>query len=205
MAENTCTICFCNYEPEFFAELPCTHKFCYFCLKGTMNTSNYLSCPLCRRTIPIEFFEHFTKIVKKEDLDNVTKYQSKWMYSGRNGGWWFYQKECDELIEKAWINYQNSLSSPENVIVDDQSEFNLMINGSEYNICFITMKQKSIRNNWHTRKIKREENAKIEDNKGIGGIRYIIDKNSESNDENSEDITGDTSSEIITEETSSED
>lgn len=194
MAESTksCVICFCDYASNYFAQLPCEHEFCFFCLKSTINAKKKMNdlsitptspfCPICRQVIPPNFEDNFTKLISKEELESI-KCKSKWMYSGNNGGWWFYQEDIGEVIEEAWVKYVESED-------DNDSCVDVMIHGDEYKICFKTMKQKSKECSWKTRNIKREENASLNDsydsitnngNKGIAGIRYITSFNNEEN------------------------
>ena len=95
-------------------KLPCTHIFCFLCVKGAANQSR--RCALCRQAIPVEYFNNPTlvgkdvKETKEVDLETETDHYA-WFYEGRNGWdeWW-----CKNIPEyEAWMggSLLNSLPS----------------------------------------------------------------------------------------------
>lgn len=162
MENLDCCICFQSVEKHFLADLPCSHSFCYFCLKSSMHFNK--QCPLCRADIPIEFQEQYKKIISENELENITT--SKWMYSGRTGGWWFYEEDRAKILEESYQKYLKNVN---------ENRINLQISGSEYIICFNTMKQISSLYPKCTRNIRRNEKHKLQDSKGISGIRYVTE------------------------------
>ena len=65
-------------------KLPCSHIFCYLCVKGVAFQSK--RCAMCRQEIPSDFLIHpqlidRTQLEKENSLDDG--YQ--WFYEGRNG------------------------------------------------------------------------------------------------------------------------
>ncbi|XP_033209542.1 E3 ubiquitin-protein ligase RNF146 [Belonocnema kinseyi] len=83
------------------ARLPCSHIFCYLCVKGVANQSK--RCPMCRQEIPADFVER-PQLVEveepaKEDTETEEEYQ--WFYEGRNG-WWQYDQRTSLELETAY-------------------------------------------------------------------------------------------------------
>jgi len=153
--------------------LPCNHKFCYLCVKGTMTFGNY-KCPYCRCLIPDEFMSN--AISSKTDSD-IKLSESNWMYRGKLGGWWFYQNDHNSIIEKAWRDFVRSRSiytseeMGEEFTEFSQPEAEILVGSSVYKIDFIRMVQ--ISNYGIERRVKRVLNAVFEDAKGVAGVRYV--------------------------------
>uniref|UniRef100_A0A2P2I327 E3 ubiquitin-protein ligase n=1 Tax=Hirondellea gigas TaxID=1518452 RepID=A0A2P2I327_9CRUS len=57
--DSVCAVCL--QEMIHPVRLPCTHIFCFLCLKGVTLTRGYL-CPLCRGNIPAEFLKQPTLV-----------------------------------------------------------------------------------------------------------------------------------------------
>lgn len=107
---NECSICLDS--PNLPFTLECNHTFCYLCIKRAYISSNKL-CPLCRHPIPREIYEH-AKLQKELHHSNNT---IKWLYKGRQSGWWEYDNITSELIEDAYNSNKqlilvNILGSP---------------------------------------------------------------------------------------------
>jgi hypothetical protein len=157
-----CIVCFEPLSTQIF--LPCNHKFCYLCIKTTLKFGND-KCPLCKCIVPKDYLENAKA---KSGTDNFTRGEVRWMYSGRNGGWWYYDKIHSEEIEK---NYQKIKNW-------DESEgplpyiFKLTILSQSYTINLMTNTQTSDINH-AVRHIKCEKNAQLDDTaKGIAGLSY---------------------------------
>ncbi|XP_043284081.1 E3 ubiquitin-protein ligase RNF146 isoform X2 [Venturia canescens] len=82
------------------ARLPCSHIFCYLCVKGVANQSK--RCPMCRQEIPADFIEH-PQLVEVEDdaKPPVVDEEYQWFYEGRNG-WWQYDQRTSHELETAY-------------------------------------------------------------------------------------------------------
>lgn len=67
------------------ARLPCTHVFCFLCLKGIARGPH--TCAMCRAPIPQDYTDNPDLVPipqeVKEDCDDSDKYT--WFYEGRNG------------------------------------------------------------------------------------------------------------------------
>lgn len=134
-------------------KLPCTHVFCYLCMKGVANQSK--RCALCRQEIPLDFLSH-PALLRLEDLQKDSLREGTlWFYEGKNGWWQYDERTSSELEEKF----------EEGVRV-----FELLIAGFLYVIDLKSMIQ--IRRNDPTRRrrIKRDT-ADIPDKKGVAGLK----------------------------------
>jgi E3 ubiquitin-protein ligase RNF146 len=159
--EDICVICIDKPVNPF--TLPCKHFFCYMCIKRV--TSDLKPCPSCNAIIP-EFVLEKAKV--SNEIIKLEEISSKWLYSGRNSGWWYYSKEYDEIIEESWNKYKN-LAEPGVT----KSYVNINILGRNYKIDFYSMTQ--IANSGEIRSIKRidqseEENIIV---KGITGLQIV--------------------------------
>ena len=169
-SENTdevveCSICM--ETPELKWTLPCNHSFCYLCLKGSIETNNS-GCPMCRGPIPNDVYENAkmkdAPPIEMEDVDY------RWLYSGRNNGWWAYTDSHNRIIEAAFKSFlQEDLlggGGGDTVCVT--------IYGKVYTINFTDMKQTSPHGDW--RNIKRlasDEDLEGFDEKSLKGIAGI--------------------------------
>ena len=152
-----CAICLDPSYPPFV--LPCTHVFCYMCIKHVAET--HRPCPMCNALIPRYVLEG-ARI--SEDILNLADGSGKWMYSGRRSGWWYFTPEIDEIIETSWKNHTEQGGDYSVVVV---------ILGRNYSINFNTMTQSSAQG--MTRNIKRVEVGGTVDGlvKGISGLRIV--------------------------------
>lgn len=135
-------------------QLPCTHIFCYLCVKGVANQSK--RCALCRQEIPVDFLNN-PALLRLDSL--VKEWQLRegyqWYYEGRNG-WWQYDIRTSMEMEEKYAS--------------DETAFELLIAGFLYVIDLKNMIQ--IRRNDPTRRrrIKRDT-ANIPDKKGVAGLK----------------------------------
>lgn len=85
-----CAVCLqtCVYP----ARLPCSHIFCFLCLKGIASQSR--RCAMCRQDIPQDYLEHpdlvqlpLPSTDKANNKDSVNSLDEgyHWFYEGRNG------------------------------------------------------------------------------------------------------------------------
>lgn len=144
-SKEECSICLETIKLQL--TLPCSHKFCYLCLKEA-RIKNLDRCPLCRAEIPDDTFE--TAVVAEEP-DGI-----EWLYSGRNGGWWAYEPELSAEIEAAFADQATG------------HEFTLL--GSKYVIDFTEMTQTQVQTS-ATRKVKRCQDSDRSLLKGIAGLK----------------------------------
>jgi E3 ubiquitin-protein ligase RNF146 len=162
--EEICVVCIDKPVNPF--TLPCKHVFCYMCIKRV--AADLKPCPSCNAIIP-EFVLEKAKV--SNEIIKLEEISSKWLYSGRNSGWWYYSKEYDEIIEEAW----NKCKNPE---VGTKSYVNINILGRNYKIDFYSMKQ--IATTGEIRNIKRVEILGEEENiivKGITGVQIVKKEN----------------------------
>ncbi|KAJ8411474.1 hypothetical protein AAFF_G00162820 [Aldrovandia affinis] len=81
--------------------LPCSHVFCFLCVKGASWQSK--RCALCRQEIPEDFLERPT-LLSPEELKAAGAGRGPgehaWYYEGRNG-WWQYDERTSRELEDA--------------------------------------------------------------------------------------------------------
>ncbi len=146
--------------------VPCGHTFCYLCIKGTLKFGND-KCPMCRCIIPRDYLENAVASFKTLNLGGDSP---RWLYEGRAGGWWLFQNDHNDLIEKGWQLYCKK--EPYNVTINVVS--------TQYMISFESMHQIN-QDNYLGRRIKRKDNIsdafatnlKV---KGVAGVKYVNDK-----------------------------
>ncbi len=65
-------------------KLPCTHIFCYLCVKGVAFQSK--RCAMCRQEIPADFLLH-PQLLDRNQLEKESTLEDgyQWFYEGRNG------------------------------------------------------------------------------------------------------------------------
>jgi hypothetical protein len=165
--DDVCSICL--EKPQTRVNLSCNHKFCYLCLKETVKHGGNV-CPMCRADIPQDFAENAAESI--ENMNDVNYiYPFRWAYSGRTDGWWFYQEDHNDIIEKAWQEFKK----------DGYSHVIITVCSTNYTIDFSVMLQ--IHGGLHgvmnlgycptARKIKRMENVMLTHTKGVAGLRYV--------------------------------
>ncbi|XP_046423836.1 E3 ubiquitin-protein ligase rnf146-like [Neodiprion virginianus] len=137
------------------AQLPCSHVFCFLCVKGVANQSK--RCPMCRHEIPPDFLEK-PRLVELEELVKTIQVteeeQYRWFYEGRNG-WWQYDQRTSSELETA---YKQGLRSCE-----------LLIAGFLYIADFGCMLQ--LRRNDPSRRRKIKRDLCTIPKKGVAGLR----------------------------------
>ncbi|KAK0092939.1 hypothetical protein PV326_000261 [Microctonus aethiopoides] len=126
------------------ARLPCSHIFCYLCVKGVANQSK--KCPMCRQEIPADFVEKPNLVEvdeQKLSANNSVEEEYQWFYEGRNG-WWKYDARTNSDLE---------------AIYDlGEAQYELMICGELYVIDLQNLCQYKKYQPHRKRKIKRDLN-----------------------------------------------
>ena len=177
-----CAVCL---QPSIHpVQLPCSHIFCFLCVKGVTIQSQ--RCPMCRREIPQSYLEHPTLLKQpeslgsdhakesseqtkhKEDSEDETTLEPeyRWFYQGRNG-WWEYDERTTEELEH---HHKKGDKSCE-----------LLIAGFLYSIDFENMLQCRRNEPQRRRQIKRDLITNVADKKGIAGIRTTASTQNNSN------------------------
>ncbi|KAK3854621.1 hypothetical protein Pcinc_038913 [Petrolisthes cinctipes] len=121
--EMECAVCLqkCVHP----VRLPCSHIFCFLCVKGVANQSK--RCAMCRQEIPADFLDHPTLLSAIEaEKEEVLPGGYQWFYEGRNG-WWRYDQRTNTEIEEAYSQGMTSVT--------------LLIAGYNYDIDLSTMRQ----------------------------------------------------------------
>ncbi|XP_071953529.1 uncharacterized protein [Antedon mediterranea] len=152
-----CSVCLqtCIYP----VQLPCRHIFCFLCVKGAANRSK--RCALCRKEIPMDYFNHprLVKISKELQQSNENESSEReekysWYYEGRNG-WWQYDERTNEELETAYSKEQESVE--------------ILIAGFLYVIDFENMVQ--MRRNDPTRQRIIKRDLICAPKKGVAGLK----------------------------------
>jgi Zinc finger, C3HC4 type (RING finger)/WWE domain len=154
-----CPACLENISTPITLE--CSHRLCYLCLK-TMLRRDLKKCVVCRAVISGSYFEDAVEPMSNKP--EISGY--KWLYSGRNGDWWYFDEISDKIIEKGYSEY-NSGGGAINV--------QLVICSSTYTIDFDNFTQTKLYSNG-SRDMLRINTDHIPPNisiKGIAGVRYI--------------------------------
>ncbi len=154
--EEPCCVC---QEPCVNpVRLPCSHTFCYLCIKGVAARSN--KCALCRKHIPSGYLEDPQSLLAKEqlkqELEEKKEKKMTWLYEAKNGGWWVYEQRTSTEIEQAYINNKKSVR--------------LQISGFYYVVDLEKMVQYREDHPNRRRNIKRDV-LKLDSVKGVAGIR----------------------------------
>uniref|UniRef100_A0A1A7YHF8 E3 ubiquitin-protein ligase n=1 Tax=Iconisemion striatum TaxID=60296 RepID=A0A1A7YHF8_9TELE len=84
--------------------LPCSHVFCFLCVKGASWQSK--RCALCRQEVPDDFLERPTLLSPEELKASAggrggAASDHAWYYEGRNG-WWQYDERTSRELEDAF-------------------------------------------------------------------------------------------------------
>ncbi|KAK8725950.1 hypothetical protein OTU49_010568 [Cherax quadricarinatus] len=132
--------------------LPCSHIFCFLCVKGVANQSK--RCAMCRQEIPADFLDHPTLLSSIEaEKEEVLPGGYQWFYEGRNG-WWRYDERTNTDLEEAYNKGESSIT--------------LLIAGFLYDIDFANLKQARKGYQGLCRRIKRD--AVSSSAKGVAGL-----------------------------------
>lgn len=152
---HECSICLqsCIHP----VQLPCSHIFCFLCIKGVANHSK--KCALCRSEIPSDFLLrplllNVSEVLQTPSFDG--KYQ--WFYEGGRG-WWQYDIRASAEIED---RYQKG-----------EQVFEMLIAGFLYVVDIENMIQYRRNTPSRRRRIKRDL-ADIPDKKGVAGLSYRL-------------------------------
>ncbi|XP_064382254.1 E3 ubiquitin-protein ligase rnf146-like [Halichondria panicea] len=158
--------CICQEKCVNPISLPCSHTFCYLCVKGVAARGN--KCALCRQRIPSGYLEDPQSVVNKDqlkqELEESKQKKTTWFYEAKNGGWWMYEQRTSAEIEQAFI--------------EDKKNIRLQISGFYYVIDIEGMIQYREDHPNRRRSIKRDV-VRPDSVKGIAGIRTIDDGQSE--------------------------
>lgn len=149
--EHKSECCVCQDVAVNPVKLPCSHVFCYLCVKGVAVRGG--TCALCRQPIPRGFLDQPN--VLSVDCFNKSPEHYHWFYEGRRGGWWMYEDRTSTDIEKAYIEKVKLLK--------------IQISGFHYVIDFDKMVQVRENHPSRTRKIKRD----VVSSGGVKGIAGI--------------------------------
>lgn len=137
-------------------ELPCSHIFCFLCIKGVfIQDHSSRRCAICRQGIP-------TDVLRNPRLKDISQLYSDpgsgdyhWFYEARSGGWWKYDERTMQDLEKAYES--------------KQSKAQLLIVGQLYEIDFDEMIQYRANNPNLFRRIKRD--VATAESRGVAGLR----------------------------------
>jgi len=148
-----CAICL--QDSVHPVRLPCSHVFCFLCVKGAAQLNN--KCPMCRRELTESYFDS-PNLIGDIDSEEVQCYDGgyQWFYEGRNG-WWLYEKRTSDEIEAAFQSKQPKCEQ--------------LIAGFLYTIDFDKMLQYRRNEPQRQRRVKRDK-PEAETVKGIAGLRH---------------------------------
>ncbi|KAG7166177.1 E3 ubiquitin-protein ligase RNF146-like [Homarus americanus] len=133
--------------------LPCSHIFCFLCVKGVANQSK--RCAMCRQEIPADFLDHPTLLSNIEaEKEEVLPGGYQWFYEGRNG-WWQYDERTSYELEAAYGSGQRACE--------------VLVAGFLYIIDFDRMVQLRRNDPSRRRRIKRDLSSIPK--KGVAGIK----------------------------------
>lgn len=147
-----CSICLqCCIHP---VQLPCSHIFCFLCVKGIANHSK--RCALCRSEIPPDFLLRPMLLNADDVLRPTQAFDGKfqWFYEGVRG-WWQYDVRASTEIED---RYQKG-----------ERIFEMLIAGFLYIVDMENMVQYRRNAPSRRRRIKRDL-VDIPDKKGVAGL-----------------------------------
>ncbi|MCL4133145.1 UNVERIFIED_CONTAM: hypothetical protein GTU68_011045, partial [Idotea baltica] len=131
--------------------LPCSHIFCFLCVKGVANQSK--RCAMCRQEIPADFLDNPNLLKKIEEKETDSEgYQ--WFYEGRNG-WWQYDERTSLDLENAYSGGQRL--------------FEVLVAGFLYTVDFDRMVQQRRNDPSRRRRIKRDLGTIPK--KGVAGLK----------------------------------
>ncbi|XP_062324419.1 E3 ubiquitin-protein ligase rnf146-like isoform X1 [Osmerus eperlanus] len=146
--------------------LPCTHIFCFLCVKGASWHSK--RCALCRQEVPEDFLERPTLLSPEElkavagggrgDHGGVGEAGHAWYYEGRNG-WWQYDERTSRDLEESFAKGRKSVE--------------MLIAGFLYVVDLENMVQ--YRRNEHGRRRRMKRDVVNIPKKGVAGLRLEPD------------------------------
>ena len=159
----------CLQTSIYPVQLPCSHIFCYLCVKGFTTQSK--RCAMCRREVPADYLLN-PELLEKLDLNTVTEKGFddddgevwQWMYEGRNG-WWLYDERTSVEVEKCFKRGDQNCE--------------LLIAGFLYIIDFEHMLQYRRNDPSRRRRIKRDLASAPK--KGVAGLRMESDQTNREN------------------------
>lgn len=158
---SECSICMDKISIPI--KLPCKHDFCYLCLKAMLKMGND-KCPLCRCIVPQFFMEN---AMAERKYFNFDEGRGRWMYSGRNNGWWYYDDSHNKIIEESYRKIK---------LWDDEKgpkpySFKIEILSQSYTIDLLNNTQTND-SNGAVRSIKYDKKAVLDNSKGVAGLKY---------------------------------
>ncbi|RZF39665.1 hypothetical protein LSTR_LSTR001186 [Laodelphax striatellus] len=174
-----CAVCLqpCVYP----SRLPCSHIFCFLCLKGIVSQS--MKCAMCRQQIPADYLDHpdllpssahpssSTPSTTADKDDGGGGYQ--WFYEGRDG-WWQYDVRTSADLEMAFKAGDRSCE--------------LLVAGHLYVADFDAMLQVRRDESFRVRRIKRD--LATMPKKGVAGLRLPTSSSSATSDELANQLAG---------------
>jgi hypothetical protein len=132
------------------------------CILSTSPSGQPAKCPQCRYQPDHKHVRNICRdagkirTIPKDDLFKEDR-PYIWLYEGRNNGWWYYDYELQDVLERAWD--------------DGHSSIEWYICGQKVNIDFTSMKQINKVNN-AVREIRRMAKGDLDQLliKGVGGM-----------------------------------
>jgi len=114
---------------------------------------------MCRGDLDRELYEG----AKGQEIASLEELRTeiKWVYAGRNEGWWYFDPETSKEIDLAWV--------------EGEDKIEIEVSGYEYTMDLNELEQNS--HNGMVRKIKRvdEEDTDGMIIKGIAGLSFDSD------------------------------
>lgn len=147
--------CICQDQCVNPVKLPCSHVFCFLCIKGVAARSNH--CALCRQRISPDVLNN-PSVVNRDEIESTVQKSGeshRWYYEARNGGWWLYEQRTSTEMERAFK--------------DNKPSVRLQVSGFYYVIDFEKMVQYREDFPSRRRQIKRDK-VSAETVKGVAGI-----------------------------------
>ena len=167
--------CICQDQCVNPVKLPCSHVFCFLCIKGVAARSNH--CALCRQRINPDVLSN-PSVVNRYEIESTVQKSGeshRWYYEARNGGWWLYEQRTSMEMEKAFK--------------DNEQSVRLQISGFYYVIDFEKMVQYREDFPNRIRQIKRDK-VSAETVKGVAGIAVWETERSTGQDEDRKQSLG---------------
>lgn len=166
-SEEECCICL-NVMSLPWKNPACTHSLCFLCVKGACVSQQ--KCPLCRADIDVREFDK-AKMAVEASTDLYENERVRWMYQGKNSGWWLFEPRQNKELEEIYKTYR---SDPDRY---DRKQHALVIAALSYTFDFANKVQISARGN--QRRIKRTTREKVAHKysnrvKGIGGMQLQV-------------------------------